>query len=232
MKTMRMIWWCLLLTAVVCASSASAGLFGPKGKDVEDKKANVRAQRDEMLAEVYSSKPELKKTIADAVGYATFKNLNINLLLLATANGYGMVVDNKTGKETFMRMASLGGGIGAGVKDIRVVFIFHDPNVMNQFVEKGWQFGGTADAAAKYEDTGVAGEAGTKANVSAKEGINAGVAGEATGGLTDSTKASGRASTQGGMEIYQFTESGLALQATVSGTKYWKDGKLNEQPKE
>ena len=27
--------------------------------------------------------------------------------------------------------------------------------------------------------------------------------------------------------IYQLTESGLALQATVKGTKYWKDGKLN-----
>jgi len=27
--------------------------------------------------------------------------------------------------------------------------------------------------------------------------------------------------------IYQITESGLALQATVKGTKYWKDGTLN-----
>ncbi|MFO7494317.1 MAG: hypothetical protein R6X05_01630 [Desulfobacterales bacterium] len=27
--------------------------------------------------------------------------------------------------------------------------------------------------------------------------------------------------------IYQLTESGLALQATVKGTKYWKDGALN-----
>jgi hypothetical protein len=30
------------------------------------------------------------------------------------------------------------------------------------------------------------------------------------------------------MEIYQFTESGVALQATVAGTKYWKDSKLNK----
>ena len=41
-------------------------------------------------------------------------------------------------------------------------------------------------------------------------------------------KDSARGATQGGMEIYQFTESGIALQATVSGTKYWKDGKLNQ----
>ena len=31
-----------------------------------------------------------------------------------------------------------------------------------------------------------------------------------------------------GMEIYQFTKHGLALQATVQGTKYWRDDKLNQ----
>ena len=30
-----------------------------------------------------------------------------------------------------------------------------------------------------------------------------------------------------GITIYQMTKSGLALQATVKGTKYWKDGELN-----
>ena len=29
------------------------------------------------------------------------------------------------------------------------------------------------------------------------------------------------------MEIYQFVESGIALQATLAGTKYWKDKDLN-----
>ncbi len=30
-----------------------------------------------------------------------------------------------------------------------------------------------------------------------------------------------------GVEIYQMTENGLALQATLQGTKYWKDDDLN-----
>jgi lipid-binding SYLF domain-containing protein len=34
-----------------------------------------------------------------------------------------------------------------------------------------------------------------------------------------------------GVELYQLTENGLALQATIQGTKYWKDDDLNE-PKE
>jgi lipid-binding SYLF domain-containing protein len=31
----------------------------------------------------------------------------------------------------------------------------------------------------------------------------------------------------GGITVYQLTESGLALQATIKGTKYWKDDDLN-----
>lgn len=30
-----------------------------------------------------------------------------------------------------------------------------------------------------------------------------------------------------GITVYQLTENGLALQATVKGTKYWKDDSLN-----
>ncbi|MEJ2214715.1 MAG: hypothetical protein P8Y20_11820 [Gammaproteobacteria bacterium] len=30
-----------------------------------------------------------------------------------------------------------------------------------------------------------------------------------------------------GIKLYQFTENGLALQATIQGTKYWKDSDLN-----
>lgn len=30
-----------------------------------------------------------------------------------------------------------------------------------------------------------------------------------------------------GIKLYQITENGLALQATIQGTKYWKDGELN-----
>lgn len=54
------------------------------------------------------------------------------------------------------------------------------------------------------------------------------------GGHADAAaKASDKGAAVGGeilldnMTIYQLTESGLALQATVKGTKYWKDEALN-----
>jgi hypothetical protein len=37
----------------------------------------------------------------------------------------------------------------------------------------------------------------------------------------------GEAYVEGDIIIYQLTEAGVALQATIAGTKYWKDKELN-----
>ena len=209
-------------------SAGYAALFGPKGDTIEEKQQVVRQQRDEMLAELYKTKPELKDHLAKAAGYATFKQTDMNLFLLASGRGYGVLKENTTGKDTFMSVASLGGGVGMGIKDLRVIFVFNDAKVMQQFVEQGWQFGGKGDVSAKYKDSGVSAEGGAKANVDFKEGsVAAGATTDARAGSSTASNTAAAVSTPGGMEIYQFTESGLSLQATVQGTKYWKDSKLN-----
>ncbi len=184
-----------IMSLVLLAPLADGGVFGGDDKSKEEKQAEVRKMKNETLADLYKEKPELKSRIKKAAGYGVFSNLGINVLLLSTARGGGLVVDNATGKETFMKVGSVGAGVGLGVKDFRVVFIFYNKKVLTDFVEKGWEFGGQADAAAKSDEKGGAAE--------------------------------GKASVSQGMEIYQFTESGLALQATVQGTKYWKDDDLN-----
>ncbi len=220
--------FCLALTLVL-ATSAQAGLFGPKGDSDAEKKANIRKQRDEMLAQLYTAKPAMQKVLKHATGYATFSQVSVNLLLLATGNGYGVLVDSKTKQETFMRMGSLGGGVGAGVKDVRVIFVFHDAKVMKQFVEQGWQFGGQADAAAKYQDTGASAEQSVKGNVDFTAGtVAVGTSTDVRAGTDKKDATRAALATRAGMEVYQFTESGVALQATVSGTKYWQDSKLNK----
>ncbi len=190
----------ILLTFVVAALAmpAVAGLFGAKGDNVEEKRAEVRKQRDGILAKLYATHPEAKEKIAKAVGYGAFNNKNMNLFLLSSGHGYGMVVD-KGGKETFMAMGALGGGVGLGYKDMSVVFIFKNADVMNKFIESGWQFGGEADAAAKAGDKGAA----ASKEAAVDTGANV-------------------------FEIYQMTDTGVALQATVAGTKYWKDKDLNK----
>jgi len=226
MKNTSAIW--LSLALAFGSQSIHAGLFSPKGDSPEEKRQVILKQREDMLAELYKTKPELKGRIEKAAGYATFKQTDVNLFLLASGRGYGVVRDNKTGKDTFMCVASLGAGVGMGVKDLRVIFVFNDAKVMQQFVEQGVQFGGKGDVSAKYKDTGISAEGGAKANVDIKDGtVATGVTTDTRGGTKDE-KASAAIATAGGMEIYQFTESGVSLQATVQGTKYWKDSNLNQ----
>jgi lipid-binding SYLF domain-containing protein len=188
----------LSLTVAVLAIPVSAGLFGAKGDNVEEKRAAVRKQRDEILARLYAAHPDAKDKIQKAVGYGAFNNKNMNLFLLSTGHGYGVVVD-KGGQETFMAMGALGGGVGLGYKDLSVVFIFKKADVMKKFIDTGWQFGGEADATAK------AGEKGAAASKEGAADVGANM-----------------------FEIYQLADTGVALQATVSGTKYWKDKDLNQ----
>jgi hypothetical protein len=102
-----------------------------------------------------------------------------------------------------MAMGSPGGGVGMGYKDLSVVFIFKNADVLNKFMENGWQFGGEADATAKAGDKGAA----ASKEAAADTGANL-------------------------FEIYQLTDTGVALQATVAGTKYWKDKEPNKYPLE
>jgi lipid-binding SYLF domain-containing protein len=161
---------------------------------VEERQEKARSMRDTVLADLYKEKPELKARIKKAEGYAVFSNVGVNLVFASFAGGYGIVVDRK-GHEVFMKMGSAGIGIGLGVKDFRGVFIFHDKDKLQKFIDKGWDFSGQADAAAKSD---------TKGGQIA-----------AAGNVID------------GVELYQLTKNGLALQATLQGTKYWKDKDLN-----
>ena len=169
--------------------------WGFSKKTPDQQRNKILEMRTEVLAELYSETPGAKDVLAEAAGYAVFSSLGVNVLVVSTANGAGVLHDNSTGKDTYMKMFSAGGGLGMGVKNFRLVFVFDNKKVMTQFVEEGWQAAAQADAAAKYDEDGDA--------------------------------ASLAIDVAPGVYLYQMTDSGLALQATIQGTKYWKDDELN-----
>ncbi len=179
----------ILLVGVVASCTS------PQGDNVAGKKKAVQDMRRDTLAKLYQIHPDARERINKSVGYAVFSNVGINLIFLSAGNGWGIVRDNRNRKDVYMKMASAGLGIGLGAKDFRGVFVFTKRNALNQFVEKGWDASGQADAAAK-----------------------SGKKGGAFAGAIDVAP---------GIWLYQITEHGLALQATVQGTKYWKDDELN-----
>ncbi len=159
-----------------------------------EKRQALIDMRNQVLSDLYKVKPDVKAQINSAAGYGVFSNANINLVFASFGGGHGVVRDNQSGKNTFMKMGEAGVGLGIGAKDFRVIFVFHSRDALTQFVDTGWAFGVNADAAAKASEKGGA------------------VGGEAT---------------FDNITVYQLTESGLALQATIKGTKFWQDSELN-----
>lgn len=142
------------LLGTVLAICLGSGCATPKGETAEDKQSHVRDMKDKTVAELVEAKPEVEQRIKAAAGYAVFSNINIKIFAVGSGNGYGVAVDNKTGEETFMRMAEVGMGLGMGMKNIRTVFIFPQRAKFDQFVEKGWTFGAEASASAKDQEEG------------------------------------------------------------------------------
>ncbi len=130
------------------------GCAGAKGNTKPEKISNIQQMRNMDLAELYKLAPSAKQQINSAYGYAIFNNTGINLFLVSTGQGYGVAHNNKTGKDTYMKMFSAGVGVGLGVKDFRGIFVFENKDVFDQFVDKGWSAQGQADAAAKLDEKG------------------------------------------------------------------------------
>ena len=143
----------------------------------------------------YKAQPSAKAALQKAAGYAAFDNFGMNLFVISTASGKGIVVDRASKKETFMKMVSGGVGLGLGAKDFRVVFVFEKKAAIDNFIKSGWDADAHAEASAKSGQKGGAYE--------------------------------GAISVAPGVWVYQLTETGLALQATLQGTKYYKNDDLN-----
>lgn len=183
----------VFLSAVLMIGAT--GCTSPKGDTAEEKRQAVQTMRSETLTLLYEVHPFAETQIEKAVGYGVFSNVGINLLLLSTASGWGVVHEKGTQENTYMKMYSAGVGPGLGVKDFRGVFVFTSEDALKQFVEDGWDASAQADAAAKVEEKG-----------------------DAWAGAVDVAP---------GIKLYQLTKHGLALQATIQGTKFWKDGDLS-----
>jgi lipid-binding SYLF domain-containing protein len=202
---------------LVAVTLMMVGCATPRGKTVMEKRQFVNDMHDKTMARLETNNPELARRVHSAPGYGVFNTANVHLLLLATGHGYGLVKNNRTGEETYMRMTKVGVGVGAGLKDIEAVFLFNTETALRNFVDRGWEIGAGAEAAATSGGKGAAAAAGASTSTA---GAQAGVAGKAGG--------ESQAGTGDSIEIYQMTKAGVALEATLAGTKYWRDAKLNE----
>jgi len=133
-----------------------SGVFASAGDSPDQKRDKTRKMAAQTLKDLYKMQPTAQEAIQKSAGYAVFNNMGTNLLLLSTARGSGIAVNSKSKHETFMKMISAGAGLGLGVKDYRVIFVFENEKALSQFLDSGWSGSAQTDAAAKAGKKGAA----------------------------------------------------------------------------
>ena len=167
---MRPVWWKLVTAVaaafVILAASAVPARAGvtPTKKEIKlkAKKEIIDAVAAETLQKLLERSPKAESLYERAYGYAVFDNLKL-ALGISGGGGNGVAVRKDTGERIYMKMGTVGIGLGLGGQKYQVVFLFADKATFDNFVNKGWE----ADASAQA----VAGKEGVNAKTDFRNGM-------------------------------------------------------------
>ncbi|MGV0952846.1 MAG: YSC84-related protein [Fluviibacter sp.] len=146
-----------VISSVLCALALSLmvapahALFD--SKPVAQQRADILKQSAQTMRRLYRVEPHARELVAQSAGYAAFSNFGMKIFLAGGGSGSGVVLA-KDKKPVFMKMVEVQAGLGVGIKSFNVVFVFETEKALEGFVNSGWEFGGQATAAAKYDDKG------------------------------------------------------------------------------
>lgn len=141
----------LAITPALCHAQFS-NLF-TADKTAAQQRQDILKKSDETLKQLYAVSPEAKELIDKSVGYATFSNFGMKILIAGGGSGSGVVIQ-KNSKPIYMDMVQVQAGLGIGINSFQNIFVFQTKAALNDFINSGWTFGGQVTAAAKYQADG------------------------------------------------------------------------------
>ena len=146
----------LLLMALAGIPSMPVLASEQTPEQIQQTQDKIRQGSSDILDKLYSIAPSSRKQIASAYGYAVFSTFGMKLMVAGGGNGKGLAVSHKPKREVFMKMVSVQAGLGFGIKQSQLVFVFKTKSAFDQFVNSGWEVGGQVSVAATDGSGGLA----------------------------------------------------------------------------
>jgi hypothetical protein len=179
----------------------NVGCAGPKGASAQAQRDYTLDMRDRTLERLYEKYPAARRAVEEGPGFAVFDNRKFGLLFFASGSGYGVVTDNASNHNTYMKAVQFSPGLGLAGNVYKTVIVFNDDAALRHFLGAPFDVGIRAEAGAKVGDTG----------------------GTVGGGVPLAR----------GVQVYQFTDTGVVLRADIPIVKYLRSDRLNrDQPAE
>jgi lipid-binding SYLF domain-containing protein len=139
-------------TIVLCLSGGAA--YAQDETALIQSRQEIRELAQDSLSTLYEYQPAARYAIEHAAGYAVFSTFGIKLFFAGGQQGKGVVVNNRTHRQTFMKMVGVQAGLGFGVAKTRLIFVFETASSLQNFINLGWEFGASGSLSATAEQQG------------------------------------------------------------------------------
>jgi len=146
--------WALMIAIAGLACVLTACATSPSQVQLQNakQKASIHRVRDGALSELYRAKPQVKKVVENAAGYAVFSDFGFRSMPMEDARAMGVAVNNSTGQETFMKMVQLQPNPTADGRKFRMILVFETEQALAAFTKSAWLLGPGVMAASIPDD--------------------------------------------------------------------------------
>ncbi len=120
----------------------------PTQEQIAAARQEVQAAAQQALSALYAVAPNARRSIESAAGYAAFSTFGMKLMVAGGTSGKGMAVNQRTRAQTYMKMLQVQGGLGFGINQNQLIFVFTNDQALANFINQGWEFGGQANVSA------------------------------------------------------------------------------------
>ena len=118
-----------------------------EGKIIQGRQ-QVREMAQDAVATLIEYAPGTHRALDRAAGYAVFSTFGVKLFLAGGTAGKGVVINQRTHRQTFMKMVQVQGGLGFAINQNRLIFAYTTEQALRNFIDQGWGFGGQANPSA------------------------------------------------------------------------------------
>jgi lipid-binding SYLF domain-containing protein len=132
------------IAALVLAACA----INPSENQKDASRKDIREMASATLAQLYKTHPGARRHVEGAYGHAVFTTYGLQVFFAGGGLGQGIAVKRDGAGETFMKMVEAQAGLGLGARKFRLVWVFETASAYDTFVNKGWELGAQAAAAA------------------------------------------------------------------------------------
>ena len=174
-----------VLAASFCTAFALVSSPVLAAVDKAAQQAEMKQATQSSLEKFFKKQPRIRGEVEKAPGYAVFTTYGLTFGL-GGAGGGGTAHDKATGQVQFMKMAQASAGLQAGVTQKDLLIVFKSKKAYEEFVNKGWEFGGSGSISAGAGGHSAGGGAGEQSIAEAvtytltKNGLDVGASMEGT----------------------------------------------------